>query len=72
MLTYFQAMKTLIRCHDDSSDEALDLAIETVGRAEDSSLTQMLIEYLMGEIDGTPKVILLRKLRGFAKLKKLS
>jgi len=49
-------MKNLLRCHDDKADEALNLAIETVGMADDHDLTKALIENLMGETDGAPKV----------------
>lgn len=36
--------------------QAIELAIETVGRANDESLTRMLIDFLMGETDNVPKV----------------
>lgn len=49
-------MKNLLRCHDDNTDQALNLAIETVGIADDHNLTKTLIENLMGETDGAPKV----------------
>ncbi len=32
------------------------MAIETVGQAKEDQLTHMLIDYLMGEEDGIPKV----------------
>ena len=32
------------------------MAIETVGQANDDQLTRQLIDFLMGEIDGVPKV----------------
>ena len=35
---------------------ALDMAIETVGRAHDDALSRILIDYLLGENDGIPKV----------------
>ena len=50
-----QAMKHLLLCKV-NDDEAIDLAIETVGKAENDDLTHMLVEYLMGEPDGLPKV----------------
>ena len=33
------------------------MAIETVGQAKEEQLTRMLIDYLMGEDDGIPKVL---------------
>ena len=35
--------------------EALNLAIEVVGRSGDAHLSRQLIDYLMGETDGVPK-----------------
>lgn len=35
----------------------LDACVPQVGQAKDSSLTNQLIDYLMGESDGMPKVI---------------
>ena len=32
------------------------MAIETVGQAQDEQLTRLLIDFLMGENDGVPKV----------------
>ena len=32
------------------------MAIETVGQAHDTELTRLLIDHLMGETDGMPKV----------------
>ena len=37
-------------------DRSIDMAIQTVGQANNDQLTHMLIEYLMGEPDGVPKV----------------
>lgn len=48
-------MKHLLLCEKDQ-DPALDLAIETVGKADDEELTRMLVDFLMGESDGLPKV----------------
>ncbi len=39
---------------DDSA--AINMAIETVGQALDETLTRHLVDYLMGETDGVPKV----------------
>ena len=57
---YFQikALKHLIRCPNVEDGAALDMAIETVGRAQDESLSRMLIDYLLGENDGIPKVLM--------------
>ena len=35
--------------------EAIELAVQCVGKAKDESLTHLLIEYLMGDHDGMPK-----------------
>lgn len=37
-------------------EQNIDLAIETIGQANDDGLTGQLIEYLMGDTDGMPKV----------------
>ncbi len=36
--------------------EALDLAITVVGQAGDDQITKTLLNFLMGETDGQPKV----------------
>ena len=51
-----QAVKHFLKCTPNESEQAIGLAIETVGRAEDDKLTNTLVEYLMGEQDGQPKV----------------
>ena len=48
-------MKHFLRCNGDDT-QAIELAIETVGRANDPTLTRQLIDFLMGETDGLPKV----------------
>ena len=48
-------MKHFLRCNAEDG-QAIELAIETVGRANDDALTAQLVEFLMGDIDGTPKV----------------
>ena len=48
-------MKHFLRCNPEDG-QAIELAIETVGRANDDSLTAQLVEFLMGDVDGTPKV----------------
>uniref|UniRef100_A0A3Q3D1P9 WD repeat domain 19 n=1 Tax=Hippocampus comes TaxID=109280 RepID=A0A3Q3D1P9_HIPCM len=52
---YNRALKHFLKCPNTEDSLALDMAIETVGQAKDSSLTNLLIEYLMGESDGIPK-----------------
>ena len=42
----------------EDAEKNIGMAIETVGKANDNQLTHMLIEYLMGEPDGVPKVSL--------------
>lgn len=39
----------------------IDVCVFQVGQAKDSSLTNQLIDYLMGESDGMPKVTGLRE-----------
>ena len=56
MLNTLQALKHFLKCTFNESEQAIGLAIETVGRAEDDKLTNTLVEYLMGEQDGQPKV----------------
>jgi len=51
----FQAMKHFLRC-DGENSQAIELAIETVGRANDDALTHELVNFLMGDTDGVPKV----------------
>jgi WD repeat-containing protein 19 len=48
-------MKHFLRCNGEDN-QAIELAIETVGRANDDSLTRQLIDFLMGETDNIPKV----------------
>lgn len=52
---HFQAMKHFLRCSGEDG-QAIELAIETVGRANDDQLTRQLIDFLMGETDNIPKV----------------
>ena len=40
-----------------NDEKAIEMAIETVGLANNNALTHGLIDYLMGERDGVPKVI---------------
>ncbi|KAG7241299.1 hypothetical protein INR49_025817 [Caranx melampygus] len=54
---YSRALKHFLKCPNTDDNLAVEMAIETVGQAKDSSLTGQLIDYLMGESDGMPKVI---------------
>ncbi|XP_052278623.1 WD repeat-containing protein 19-like isoform X1 [Dreissena polymorpha] len=51
---YNRAMKHFLRC-DGENSQAIELAIETVGRANDDQLTHELVNFLMGDTDGVPK-----------------
>ena len=48
-------MKHFLKCNPEDG-QAIELAIETVGRANDDMLTKQLVDFLMGDVDGTPKV----------------
>lgn len=43
---------------DFEDDSAIQLAVDFVSKSEDKSLIHKLIDYLMGEMDGYPKVFL--------------
>ena len=45
-----------MKCSPNEEEKAIDLAVETIARANDDQLTHSLVEYLMGEADGMPKV----------------
>lgn len=53
-----KALKHLLRAAKSNSEdtEALQLAIDVVGSSNDDQLANQVIEYLMGETDGVPKV----------------
>ncbi|GFR90645.1 WD repeat-containing protein 19-like [Elysia marginata] len=51
---YPKAMKHFLKCNPEDG-QAIELAIETVGRANDDMLTKQLVDFLMGDVDGTPK-----------------
>ena len=53
-----QALKHFMKCSPNEEEQAIELAIETIARANDDQLTHTLVEYLMGEADGMPKVAL--------------
>lgn len=42
-------------------EEGITMAIKTVSEAKQASLTQRLIDYLIGDVDTTPKVHLFSK-----------
>uniref|UniRef100_A0A8D0A5G9 WD repeat-containing protein 19 n=1 Tax=Sander lucioperca TaxID=283035 RepID=A0A8D0A5G9_SANLU len=52
---YSRALKHFLKCPNTDDNLAVEMAIETVGQAKDGSLTNQLIDYLMGESDGMPK-----------------
>uniref|UniRef100_A0A3B5B1S0 WD repeat-containing protein 19 n=1 Tax=Stegastes partitus TaxID=144197 RepID=A0A3B5B1S0_9TELE len=52
---YSRALKHFLKCPNNEDNMAIEMAIETVGQAKDASLTNQLIDYLMGESDGMPK-----------------
>lgn len=54
-----QAVKHLIRAAQSTSSEdseSIQMAIDVVAAANDDGLTRQLIDFLMGEVDGIPKV----------------
>ncbi|XP_028657806.1 WD repeat-containing protein 19 [Erpetoichthys calabaricus] len=52
---YARALKHFLKTPNTEDNMAIEMAIETVGQARDESLTNQLIDYLMGESDGMPK-----------------
>lgn len=54
----FQSLKFLLKASSFSNDEnnALSLAIDCVATSNDDRLANQLIEFLLGETDGSPKV----------------
>ena len=55
---FFQAIKLLLKAAQLSADnkEALQLAVEAAGLAEDQTLADQVINFVCGDIDGVPKV----------------
>ena len=51
-----QALSHLLRCPPEDCSDGIELAIETVASADDSSLVNDLIDYLHGDRDGNVKV----------------
>uniref|UniRef100_A0A3Q3W5I8 WD repeat domain 19 n=1 Tax=Mola mola TaxID=94237 RepID=A0A3Q3W5I8_MOLML len=52
---YSRALSHFLKCPNTDDSLAVEMAIETVGQAKDTVLTNQLIDYLMGESDGMPK-----------------
>ncbi|NXO83768.1 WDR19 protein, partial [Sitta europaea] len=52
---YGRALRHFMQSPSTEDNLAMDMAIETVGRAKDEALTNQLIDYLMGEGDGMPQ-----------------
>ena len=57
-LSPLQALHLFIADHQPDAEEGsnIELAIQTIGEAQQESLTQELVEFLMGERDNQPKV----------------
>lgn len=53
---FLQALKHFMRVPSAENSKGIDMAIETVGAVQNEQLTHQLIDYLMGETDGIPKV----------------
>lgn len=60
-----QALKLLMQVMKANSEDAepVSLAIDVVSAANDNHLTSQLIEFLLGETDGIPKVSVLEEIR---------
>jgi len=54
-----KALNHLLNIPDEGSEnsEALNLAVDVIGAANDVKLTTHLTNYLLGDVDGTPKVV---------------
>ncbi|XP_009068773.1 PREDICTED: WD repeat-containing protein 19-like, partial [Acanthisitta chloris] len=52
---YGRALKHFMKSPSTEDNLAIEMAIETVGRAKDEALTNQLIEYLIGENNGMPQ-----------------
>ena len=49
-------MNHLLSMPDENAD-ALNLAVDVVGAAADAKLTTHLMNFLLGDVDGSPKVV---------------
>ena len=54
MLT--QALHHCLQCPVLREEEGIDMAVKVVAEAKQELLTQRLMDYLLGDIDATPKV----------------
>ena len=55
-LCFIQALHHLLLCPTVHEAEGIDMAIKVVSEAKQEALTQRLIDYLIGDVDATPKV----------------
>ncbi len=51
-----KALRHFLRVSETEDSDSINMAIVTVGKARDPELTRILIDFLMGEHDGMPKV----------------
>ena len=49
-------MHHFLQCTAIHEEEGITMAIKTVSEAKQAALTQRLIDYLIGDVDTTPKV----------------
>ena len=58
MCLIIKALNHLLNIPDDGSEnsDSLNLAVDVVGSAADNKLTTHLMNYLLGDVDGDPKV----------------
>lgn len=54
---FIQALYHLLLCPSVYEAEGINIAIKVVSEANQDELTQRLIDYLIGDIDSSPKVI---------------
>lgn len=54
---WYQAIDRLLKANS-SDGSNIELAIEAVGAAQDDNLTEKVVDFLTGEVDGVPKVLL--------------
>lgn len=56
MFSTYKAVKLLLEVSGQDEDEAITLAIQSAGSANDDQITRQLISHIMGEADGAVKV----------------
>ena len=61
-------MKHFLRCSSNEESQAIDMAIETISKSSDDHLTHTVVDYLMGETDGVPKVNIYRPLNSLKEI----